>query len=95
MGYRFDVFVGSDNDSRKIRKGYLDRVVSWANSVFPEGYTLTRGRGYFGGTEEDSLILSVLTNHRIDIREKIESLKAELGQRSILVTNYTVELENV
>ena len=45
MGYRFDVFVGSDNDSRKIRKGYLDRVVSWANSVFPEGYTLTRGRG--------------------------------------------------
>ena len=95
MGYRFDVFVGSDNDSRKIRKGYLDRVVGWANCVFPEGYTLTRGRGYFGGTEEDSLILSVLTNDRIDIREKIASLKAELGQRSILVTNYTVELENV
>ena len=95
MGYRFDVFVGSDNDSRKIRKGYLDRVVSWANSVFPQGYTLTRGSGYFGGTEEDSLILSVLTNDRIDIREKIASLKAELGQRSILVTNYTVELENV
>ena len=93
MGYRFDVFVGSDNDSRKIRKGYLDRVVF--PEGFPEGYALTRGCGYFGGTEEDSLILSVLTNDRIDIREKIASLKAELGQRSILVTNYTVELENV
>ena len=95
MGYRFDVFVGSDNDSRRIRKDYLGRIVKWANSVFPEGYTLTRGRGYYEGTQEDSLIVSVLTSQRIDLREKVASLKCELGQKSILVTNYAVEVENV
>ena len=95
MGYRFDVFVGSDNDSRRIRKDYLDRIVKWANSVFPEGYNLTRGRGYYEGTQEDSLIVSVLMSQRIDLREKIASLKCELRQKSILVTNYAVEVENV
>ena len=95
MGYRVDVFVGSDNGSRRIRRDYLDRVINWANSVFPEGYTLTRGRGYYEGTEEDSLILSVLTDKRIDLRENVATLKYELGQKSILVTQYAVDLENV
>ena len=95
MGYRFDVFVGSDNGTKKIRRDYLDRVINWANSVFPNGYTLTRGRGYYEGTEEDSLIVSVLTSQRIDLREKVASLKCELRQKSILVTNYAVEVENV
>jgi len=95
MGYRFDVFVGSDNGTKRIRRNYLDRVINWANSVFPNGYTLTRGRGYYEGTEEDSLIVSVLTSQRIDLREKVASLKCELGQKSILVTNYAVEVENV
>ena len=95
MGYRFDVFVGSDNGTKRIRRNYLDRVINWANSVFPNGYTLTRGRGYYEGTEEDSLILSVLTNERIDLRENVALLKHELGQKSILVTQYAVDLENV
>ena len=95
MGYRFDVFVGSDNGTKRIRRSYLDRVINWANSVFPNGYTLTRGRGYYEGTEEDSLIVSVLTSQRIDLREKVASLKCELRQKSILVTNYAVEVENV
>jgi len=95
MGYRFDMFVGSDNGSKRIGKDYLNRVVKWANSVFPEGYTLTRGRGFCEGAQEDSLILSVLTNDRLDLREKIASLKNELGQKSILVSNYAVEVENV
>jgi len=41
------------------------------------------------------LIVSVLTSQRIDLREKVASLKCELRQKSILVTNYAVEVENV
>jgi len=95
MGYRFDVFVGSDNSSRRIDHHYLGRVVSWASSVFPNGYTLTRSRGYFEGTQEDSLILSVISNEDIDLTEKVTELKSELRQKSIIVSKYSVQLETV
>ena len=95
MGYRFDVFVGSDNSSRRITKDYLRRIVKWANSVFPEGYTLTRGRGYYEGEHEESLVLSVLTDGDIELKDKVALLKRELKQKSILVSKYTVQLAAV
>ncbi len=95
MGYRFDVFVGSDNGSRRITKDYMNRIVNWANSVFPEGYTLTRGRGYYEGEQEESLVLSVLTDGDIELKDKVALLKRDLKQKSILVSKYIVQLAAV
>ena len=95
MGYRFDVFVGSDNSSRRIGKDYLGRVVEWANSTFPQGYTLTKGRGYYEGEQEESLVLSVLTNEDVELKEKIALLRRDLRQNSILFSKYPVQFETV
>ena len=54
--YRVDIYIGSDNDSRKIHDNYLDKVREWANATFPEGYTLVRGEGYYNGVSEDSIL---------------------------------------
>ena len=55
--YRVDIYIGSDNDSRKIHDNYLDKVRKWANATFPDGYTLVRGEGYYNGVSEDSILL--------------------------------------
>ena len=44
--YRVDIYVGSDNDSRKITDLYLEKVRRWANETFPDGYTIVKGEGY-------------------------------------------------
>jgi len=93
--YRVDVYIGSDNDSRKISDVYLEKVRQWANKIFPDGYTIVRGEGYYNGISEDSILLYTFLNYDIALKHPLESLKRELKQDSILVVKSTVDVEVV
>jgi hypothetical protein len=95
MPYKFDIYIGSDNGSGKIRGEYLDKITEWADRNFPEGYTLLKGRGYYDGAQEDSVVLSALTDYDADMRERVRELKQKLEQEAIAVTKYRVDLEFV
>ena len=95
MTYKLDLYIGSDNGTRRIRRDYLDRIVKWADENFPNGYTLLKGRGYYEGNQEDSLVLSVLTDYDVDVRKQVAELKQRLDQNSIVVTKHAVECEYV
>jgi hypothetical protein len=91
--YRVDIYIGSDNDSRKIHASYLNKVREWANSTFPDGYTLFRGEGYYNGTSEDSILLHAFLNYDIVLKHQIERLKRKLKQESILVVKSPLDYE--
>ena len=93
MPCRIDIYIGSDNDSRKIHDGYLDRIKKWANETFSDGYTLVRGEGNYQGVSEDSVLLYVLTDYDVALRNRLEGLKRELKQESILVVKSAVDFE--
>jgi len=93
--YRIDVYIGSDNDSRKIDDGYLNKVKTWANTTFPDGYTLVKGEGYYNGTSEDSILLHAFLNYDPALGHQLEKLKRELRQESILVVKSSVDFEVV
>ncbi len=93
MPYRIDIYIGSDNGSRRIDRGYLNKIRQWADGIFPDGYTIVRGQGYYRGTSEDSLLLNVLSNYEPSLREQLEQLKCELDQDTILVTKSQIDLE--
>jgi len=95
MPYRVDIYIGSDNDSRKICKSYLKKVREWANSVFPDGYTLVRGEGIYKGISEESVLINALSNYDVVLRRKLEKLKRELRQEAILVVRSAVDFEVV
>lgn len=95
MPYRVDIYIGSDNDSRKICKNYLKKVRDWANSVFPDGYTLVRGEGCYNGISEDSVLINALSNYDVALKNKLEKLKRELRQEAILVVKSAVDFEVV
>jgi len=93
MPYRIDIYIGSDNGSRKIDRGYLNKVRQWADGVFPDGYTVVKGQGHYRGASEDSLLLNVLSNYDIALRDQLNRLKQDLGQEAILVTKAHIDLE--
>ena len=95
MHCRVDIYIGSDNGSKKICESYLKKVRDWADAVFPEGYTLIRGKGCYQGTYEDSVLINVLSSYDIALRENLERLKRELGQEAILVVKSPVNFEVV
>ncbi len=95
VAYRYDIYIGSDNGSGRIHRDYLDRILDWASSTFPDGYTIVRGRGYYNGAQEDSIILSVLSDYDVDLNGRVVELKESLGQESILLSKYPVSLETV
>jgi hypothetical protein len=95
MPYRVDIYIGSDNDSRKISDIYLDKVRKWANSTFPDGYTLVRGEGYYNGASEDSILLYAFLNSDPILKHQLERLKRELKQESILLVKSSVDYEVV
>ncbi|MEM2612659.1 MAG: hypothetical protein QXO15_00335 [Nitrososphaerota archaeon] len=95
MPYRIEIFIGSDNDTKKISKDYLERVKKWASRVFPEGYAILKSKGFYNGESEDSLIICVLSYQDLDLNREIALLKKELKQESILLAKYFVELEVV
>ena len=93
--WRVDIYIGSDNDSRKIRGSYLDKVRKWANTTFPNGYTLVRGEGYYNGASEDSILLHAFLNYDVALKNRLEKLKRELKQESILFVKSPVDFELV
>lgn len=93
MPYRIDIYIGSDNNSKRIDQRYLKRVKNWANKVFPDGYTIIKGKGYYRGTSEDSLILHVLLDYDINLENHLSKLKKELRQEAILVVKSKVDAE--
>jgi hypothetical protein len=95
MPYRIDIYIGSDNGTKRICDSYLDRVKQWANNNFPDGYTLVRGEGCYRGSSEDSLLINVLSMDDLALRVELERLKKELSQEAILVVKSAVEFEVV
>lgn len=95
MPYRIDIYIGSDNGSRRIDKPYLNKVKQWAYQNFPDGYTLLRGQGCYRGVSEDSVLVNVLSDREFALREQLEHLKTELGQEAILIARSLVDLEVV
>lgn len=93
MPYRVDIYIGSDNDSRRISESYLRKVREWADTTFPEGYTLLRGEGCHCGIYEDSILVNVLSNYEVASRDRLERLKRELNQETILVVRSPVDFE--
>ena len=93
MPYRIDIYIGSDNGSRKINDGYLGKVKQWANRHFPDGYTLLRGEGCYGGHSEDSVLLNVLSNGDFQLKEQVGELKRDLSQEAILMVKSKVDLD--
>jgi len=93
--HRVDIYIDSDNDSRKIHDSYLDKVRKWANKAFPDGYTLVKGEGYYNGNSEDSILLYAFLNYSPDLKRQLKLLKRELRQESILLVKSTVDLEVV
>lgn len=91
--YRVDIYIGSDNDSRKIYDSYLNKIKNWANEIFPDGYTLVRGEGYYNGTSEDSILLYAFLDYNPVLKHQLKKLKRELKQESILLVKSTVDLE--
>lgn len=95
LKYRVDIYIGSDNDSRKIRDVYLDKVRKWASKTFPDGYTLVRGEGYHNGASENSIVLHAFLNYDIALKHPLERLKRKLRQDSILLVKSAVDYEVV
>jgi len=93
--YRIDIYIGSDNDSRKISDLYLEKVRRWANETFPDGYTIIRGEGYYNGISEDSILLYAFLNYDAALNHRLEKLKRELRQESILVVKSPIDFEVV
>jgi uncharacterized membrane-anchored protein YitT (DUF2179 family) len=93
MPYRVDIYIGSDNNSKKINKSYLSKIEEWASALFPNGYTLLKGRGYYNGASEDSVILNVFSDKLPDLNSQLELLKRKLMQDAILLVRSPVEFE--
>lgn len=92
---RVDIYIGSDNDSRKIHDGYLNKVRTWASETFPDGYTIFKGEGYYNGSSEDSILLHAFLNYDPALNQQLEKLKRELKQQAILVVKSAVDYEVV
>jgi hypothetical protein len=93
MPYRIDIYIGSDNESRRIYDDYLNRVVKWANNNFPNGYTLIRGQGCYKGVSEDTVLINALSDYDVPLASPLEQLKRELGQEAILIAKAQISLE--
>jgi hypothetical protein len=52
-----------------------------------------RGKGFYHGISEDSILINVYSNYNVDLRHELERLKRELRQESILVAKSAVEIE--
>ena len=93
--YRVDIHIGSDNDSRKISDLYLDKIRKWANTTFPEGYTIVKGEGYYNGASEDSILLHAFLDYNPALKRQLQKLKKELKQESILFVKSSSNYELV
>jgi hypothetical protein len=95
MPYRIDMYIGSDNGSRRIDDTYLNKIQRWANEQFPDGYTILRGQGCYLGVSEDTVLINALSKYDVALRDQLEKLKHDLGQEAILMVRAEVDFELV
>ena len=95
MPYRVEIYIGSDNGTRKICESYLKKVKEWADTNFPEGYTLLKGEGCYRGIYEDSILINALSDYDVALGDQLKRLKLELNQEAILIVKSAVDLEVV
>ncbi|MHA1621592.1 MAG: hypothetical protein ACTSVO_05560 [Candidatus Heimdallarchaeaceae archaeon] len=95
MPYRVDIYIGSDNNSRKICKEYMKKIIEWADVTFPEGYTLLKGEGCYDGIYEETIIINVLSNYDVSLNGRLKRLKCELEQNAILVVKFPIQMETI
>ncbi len=93
--YKVDVYIGSDNSSRRITDLYLEKVKRWANETFPDGYTILRGEGYYDGDSEDSVLLYAFLSQDLSLKPQLRRLKQELEQEAILFVKSKVDYKVV
>lgn len=67
--------------------------MNWTNENFPDGYTVMRGQGCYQGVTEDSLLLNVISDSDMPLKERLQKLKQDLGQEAILLVRAQVDLE--
>jgi hypothetical protein len=84
MPYRIDMYIGSDNGSRRIDDTYLNKIQRWANEQFPDGYTILRGQGCYLGVSEDTVLINALSKYDVALRDQLEKLKHDLVAKGLL-----------
>jgi len=93
MQYRIDIYIGSDNNNRKIDKCYLSKIEEWTSTLFPKGYTILMGKGYYNGASEDSVIINVFSDGLPSLNDQLKLLKRKLMQDSILLVRSPAKFE--
>jgi len=68
MPCKVDIYIGTDNDSRRIHTSYLKKVREWANNTFPNGYTLVGGEDCYRGITENSILFYVFSRTKERVR---------------------------
>lgn len=74
----YRLYIGSNNDTKVVE---LDKIEKVLNSRH-EGYTIMQSMGYWRGTREDSVIVTV-SDDQPKILESIRQLKEVLRQEAI------------
>ena len=82
--FKIEIYIGSPNSTHRINRAYLNQVKRWSNSFFAAGYTLIRGRGFWNGGSEESLVLTAYTLKTEDLGKELKALAKTLNQKSIL-----------
>jgi PII-like signaling protein len=86
------LYIGADNQTRTISEEYYRKTVKILNKEL-DGYTIFRGNGIWKGNTEDTIIVEII-NEKIEKIEKIaETLKKELNQEAILITQEKVSFK--
>jgi len=88
---KIEIYIGSPNETRKISNDYLSKITKWAKTVFPEGYTLLNGKGYYENITEDSVLIISVCESESDLKQQVQKLKVELNQKSILVVKTPID----
>ena len=87
----YTFFIGSDNKTHRVSEEHLNRIKKILNSEL-DAFTIYEGKGVWKKTEEDSIIVEVISNE--DIKNKIKAiaqrLKKELKQEAIFIVEQEV-----
>lgn len=73
-----ELFIGSNNKTHKVERAKLERVLS----EYHEGFTIQPAVGYWQGSREDTVVVTVSDEYSTVI-ETIKRLKYELKQDAI------------
>ena len=87
-------------DNSKKEAVDLKKIRSWADKVFPSGYTIYLTKGVWKGKTRDSFTIERYDKNLKLLKDKaflgkIKELASHLKQEEILLTGYIVKMENI